>query len=172
MAPFLPFSAETCAAMLRVDGFPWDGASEELAAGHALGEPKILFEKLDAAEAHYRPALALGDPPASANIEAKVHFGLGQVNVGRLSHAVAAGGDWQTPLAEARALHLLGALGDDPGALLEAARVLDRVPPGPEAWRVRLALTGLAEAQGSVVTARLPSGEKAAATSSEYSPSL
>jgi tetratricopeptide (TPR) repeat protein len=73
--------------------------------GDPIGEPleAIDLEKLDEAEAHYRPALALGDPPPSANIEAKVHFGLGQVNVGRFAHAVAAGGDWRTPLAEARA---------------------------------------------------------------------
>ena len=50
MAPFLPHSAEACATMLQVDDFPWAGATEELAGGHALGEPKILFEKLDAAE--------------------------------------------------------------------------------------------------------------------------
>jgi tetratricopeptide (TPR) repeat protein len=72
--------------------------------GDPIGEPleAIDLDKLDEAEAHYRPALDLGNPPPSANIEAKVHFGLGQVNVGRLVHAVAAGGDWQTPLAEAR----------------------------------------------------------------------
>lgn len=56
MAPFLPFSAAKCAAMLNLDGdhedgiLPWDDAIKELPEGHALGEPVILFKKLDAAE--------------------------------------------------------------------------------------------------------------------------
>jgi methionyl-tRNA synthetase len=52
MAPFLPFSARKCASMLRLDDdvLPWDDATEELPAGHPLGEPQILFKKLDAAE--------------------------------------------------------------------------------------------------------------------------
>jgi methionyl-tRNA synthetase len=52
MAPFLPFSAEKCAKMLCLPGrsLPWDGATTELPAGHLLGEPVILFKKLDAAE--------------------------------------------------------------------------------------------------------------------------
>ena len=50
MAPFMPFSAAKCAEMLRVPGFPWDEVSLELPAGHALGEPVILFKKLEAEE--------------------------------------------------------------------------------------------------------------------------
>ena len=52
MAPFLPHSARKCAGMLRLedDRLPWSDATEELAPGHALGEPEILFKKLDAAE--------------------------------------------------------------------------------------------------------------------------
>jgi methionyl-tRNA synthetase len=52
MAPFLPFSGEKCAAMLRIKGgiLPWHEATAELPAGHELGEPAILFRKLDAAE--------------------------------------------------------------------------------------------------------------------------
>ncbi len=50
MAPFLPHSVETCKQMLRLDALPWDGVGEELPAGHELGEPQILFKKLDAAE--------------------------------------------------------------------------------------------------------------------------
>jgi len=52
MAPFLPFSAAKCAAMLRLeqDPLPWDEATAELPAGHELGQPEILFKKLDAAE--------------------------------------------------------------------------------------------------------------------------
>jgi methionyl-tRNA synthetase len=52
MAPFLPFSAEKCAAMLRLGpaDLAWEAATAELSAGHRLGEPEILFHKLDAAE--------------------------------------------------------------------------------------------------------------------------
>jgi methionyl-tRNA synthetase len=52
MAPYLPFSAEKCAEMLRLPGrsLAWDGATTELPPGHVLGEPVILFKKLDAAE--------------------------------------------------------------------------------------------------------------------------
>jgi methionyl-tRNA synthetase len=60
MAPFLPFSARRCLAMLNlpVDALAWLSATEELPPGHALAEPQILFKKLDA------PNL-LGAPPAS-----------------------------------------------------------------------------------------------------------
>jgi methionyl-tRNA synthetase len=49
MAPFLPFSAEKCAAMLRLPGpgLPWHEATTELPAGHEFDEPAILFTKLE-----------------------------------------------------------------------------------------------------------------------------
>lgn len=51
MAPFLPFSAAKAAGMLRIDpALTWDTATHEFPAGHALGEPAILFKKLDPAE--------------------------------------------------------------------------------------------------------------------------
>ena len=52
MAPFLPHSADRCAEMLGIDSgsWPWSDATSELDAGHGLGEPVILFRKLDAAE--------------------------------------------------------------------------------------------------------------------------
>jgi len=55
MAPFLPFSAARTAEMLEIDVgadgvLPWDEVACELPAGHDLGEPVILFKKLDAAE--------------------------------------------------------------------------------------------------------------------------
>lgn len=73
--------------------------------GDPHGEPleAIDVTKLDESAAYYEAALKLGDPPASANIETKVHFGLGQVNVGRFVHALVTEGDWQTPLDRARA---------------------------------------------------------------------
>ena len=55
MAPFLPHSAQACEAMLQVDDLPWAGTADELPGGHALGEPRILFQKLDAAELFEEP---------------------------------------------------------------------------------------------------------------------
>jgi methionyl-tRNA synthetase len=52
MAPFLPHSAEQCATMLGLgeEGLAWDSATRELEAGRSLGEPVILFRKLDKEE--------------------------------------------------------------------------------------------------------------------------
>ena len=52
MAPFLPFSAEKCASMLGLSEtiLPWGDVTRELSAGHKLGEPEILFRKLEAAD--------------------------------------------------------------------------------------------------------------------------
>lgn len=51
-APFLPATAEKCAAMLRLEGVwrMWESAIQQLADGHALGEATILVRKLDAKE--------------------------------------------------------------------------------------------------------------------------
>ena len=51
MAPFLPFSAAKCAQMLYLDSkrLPWQEATSELPAGHPLGEPVILFRKIEKA---------------------------------------------------------------------------------------------------------------------------
>jgi methionyl-tRNA synthetase len=52
IAPFLPFTAERCAVMLRLEGVwrMWESAIQQLADGHALGEATILVRKLDAKE--------------------------------------------------------------------------------------------------------------------------
>lgn len=52
MAPFLPHMAGQSAAMLRMDAGwqTWASATNELPAGHALGEPVILVRKLDPKE--------------------------------------------------------------------------------------------------------------------------
>ena len=52
IAPFLPFTAEKCASMLRLDESyrAWSTATDELPGGHALSEPEILVKKLDAKE--------------------------------------------------------------------------------------------------------------------------
>ncbi|MDH3627923.1 MAG: methionine--tRNA ligase [Acidobacteriota bacterium] len=48
MAPFMPFSATRVAEMLAIsEELSWESALDDLPAGQALGEPEILFEKLD-----------------------------------------------------------------------------------------------------------------------------
>jgi len=52
MQPFLPFSARKIASMLQVDesAFAWEQADVPLPEGHGLGQPQILFKKIDPAE--------------------------------------------------------------------------------------------------------------------------
>ncbi|MCD6416436.1 MAG: methionine--tRNA ligase [Planctomycetes bacterium] len=52
MAPFLPFAARKAAAMLRAgeDEMRWSAAAEPLPEGRELGEPEILFEKMELPE--------------------------------------------------------------------------------------------------------------------------
>ncbi len=52
MAPFLPTSAEKCRAMLKLDdsAIAWATATDQLADGAELGEPQLLFKKLDPKE--------------------------------------------------------------------------------------------------------------------------
>lgn len=52
MAPFLPFSAEKCLAMLNLENnaLAWDRATDQLPAGKTLGEAQLLFKKLDPTE--------------------------------------------------------------------------------------------------------------------------
>ncbi len=47
--PFLPFSSERLKGMLAVDGLSWAslGATDLLPAGHEIGEPALLFEKIE-----------------------------------------------------------------------------------------------------------------------------
>ena len=47
--PFLPFSSEKLRGMLCIDEAQWDrlGATDLLPAGHKLGEPALLFEKIE-----------------------------------------------------------------------------------------------------------------------------
>jgi len=51
-APFLPFSAVRSAAMLGLAAppLPWISATEELPAGHRLGEPQPLFPRIEPTE--------------------------------------------------------------------------------------------------------------------------
>jgi methionyl-tRNA synthetase len=50
MAPFLPASAERTAGMLGLEALPWGDAARPLEAGSPLGEPAILFRKLETEE--------------------------------------------------------------------------------------------------------------------------
>ena len=47
--PFMPFSAAKILSMLAVDKFGWDslGSMELVAAGHTIGSPSLLFEKIE-----------------------------------------------------------------------------------------------------------------------------
>ena len=47
--PFMPFSSAKMLKMLAVDKFGWErlGASDLIPAGHRIGEPELLFEKIE-----------------------------------------------------------------------------------------------------------------------------
>lgn len=47
--PFLPFSSEKLRGMLHIEEAQWDrlGSTDLLPAGHVLGEPVLLFEKIE-----------------------------------------------------------------------------------------------------------------------------
>ncbi|MCR5179620.1 MAG: methionine--tRNA ligase [Bacteroidaceae bacterium] len=47
--PFLPFSSQKLRAMLNIDKFEWSelGSTDLLKAGHQLGTPELLFEKIE-----------------------------------------------------------------------------------------------------------------------------
>jgi methionyl-tRNA synthetase len=50
MEPVLPHAADGGRRMLNLESLAWADATQELPAGHALGEPEILFKKLDSAD--------------------------------------------------------------------------------------------------------------------------
>ena len=47
--PFLPFSSQRLRQMLNIESFEWEqlGSTDLLKAGHQLGEPALLFEKIE-----------------------------------------------------------------------------------------------------------------------------
>jgi tetratricopeptide (TPR) repeat protein/CHAT domain-containing protein len=73
----------------------------------ALGDPNngdftsIDLGQLDQSATLYQAARNLKNSPQSANVEAKVNFGLGQIDRVRFLHALAINGDSETPLAQA-----------------------------------------------------------------------
>ena len=47
--PFMPFTAAELLAMLRLEPLDWEriGATDLVAAGHRIGTPELLFEKIE-----------------------------------------------------------------------------------------------------------------------------
>ena len=72
--PFLPFSSEPLRHMLCMESFDWAnlGCTDLLAAGHKLGEPELLFEKIDdeAIQAQVDKLLATKKANEAANYKA------------------------------------------------------------------------------------------------------
>ncbi len=72
--PFLPFSSQHLRAMLRMDEVCWErlGTVDLLAAGHQLGEPALLFEKIEdsVVEAQVQKLLDMEKANAEANYRA------------------------------------------------------------------------------------------------------
>lgn len=73
--PFLPFTAEKIRRMLAVEPLGWErlGEAELLPVGHRIGEPELLFEKIEdgAVEAQLRKLSET--KAANAAIESKQH---------------------------------------------------------------------------------------------------
>ena len=72
--PFLPFSSKKLRAMLHVEEAEWDrlGATDLLPAGHQLGKPELLFEKIEDAvvEAQVQKLLDTKKANEAANFKA------------------------------------------------------------------------------------------------------
>lgn len=72
--PFLPFSSERLRTMLGVNETPWDrlGATDLLPAGHRLGQPALLFEKIEdsVVEAQVQKLIDMEQANAEANYRA------------------------------------------------------------------------------------------------------
>ena len=73
--PFMPFSAEKILRMLNLGKFSWDdlGSMSLVAAGHTIGRPELLFEKIedDVIEAQLRKLADI--KAANAAAEAAAH---------------------------------------------------------------------------------------------------
>ena len=73
--PFLPFSSARLREMLAMDTFEWDnlGRTDLLAAGHQLGTPALLFEKIEdeVIEAQIQKLLDTKKANEAANYRAK-----------------------------------------------------------------------------------------------------
>ena len=73
--PFLPFSSKKLRGMLNMENFEWNqlGRTDLLAAGHQLGKPELLFEKIedDVIEAQMQKLLDTKKANEEANYKAK-----------------------------------------------------------------------------------------------------
>ena len=73
--PFLPFSSKKLRGMLNMENFEWNqlGRTDLLAAGHQLGKPELLFEKIedDVIEAQVQKLLDTKKANEEANYKAK-----------------------------------------------------------------------------------------------------
>ena len=73
--PFLPFSSKKLRGMLNMEDFEWNqlGRTDLLAAGHQLGKPELLFEKIedDVIEAQVQKLLDTKKANEEANYKAK-----------------------------------------------------------------------------------------------------
>lgn len=71
--PFLPFSSARLRKMLGEENFAWDrlGAIDLLAAGHQLGEPELLFEKIEDSVVEFQ--INKLEERKKANAEANYH---------------------------------------------------------------------------------------------------
>ena len=73
--PFLPFSTVALRNMLNVESFGWDrlGSTDLLSAGHQLGKPELLFEKMEDSviEAQVQKLLDTKKANEEANYKAK-----------------------------------------------------------------------------------------------------
>ena len=73
--PFLPFSSKKLRNMLNIDSFEWEqlGRIDLLTAGHQLGKPELLFEKIedDVIEAQIQKLLDTKKANEEANYKAE-----------------------------------------------------------------------------------------------------
>lgn len=74
--PFLPFSSKKLRNMLNIDSFEWEqlGRIDLLTAGHQLGKPELLFEKIedDVIEAQIQKLLDTKKANEEANYKAEL----------------------------------------------------------------------------------------------------
>ena len=73
--PFMPFSSEKILRMLSIERPTWDdlGSMEIVAAGHTIGEPQLLFEKIEDEAIERQLAKLAASKAANAAAEAASH---------------------------------------------------------------------------------------------------
>ena len=73
--PFMPFSSEKILKMLAIDRPSWDalGSMSVIPAGHEIGEPELLFEKIEDEAIEHQLAKLEASKAANAAAEAAQH---------------------------------------------------------------------------------------------------